>query len=71
MSSVTVSLPVSFGPEINIGKRGLGCVSVLLISTCYESGSDCILAKTNMVIWALHFGKDTNKCDRWHSHVLS
>ena len=43
---------------------------VLLISTCDESDSDCILANINM-IWALHFGKDRDKCDRWHSHLLS
>ena len=43
---------------------------VLLISPCDESDSDRVLANIN-VAWALHLGKDRDKCDRWHSHLLS
>lgn len=43
---------------------------VLLISTCDESDSDHVLANIN-VAWALHLEKDRDKCDRWHSHLLS
>lgn len=45
--------------------------SDVLISTWEDSDSDYISAKTNMAVCTSHFGKGTNKCDRWHGPMLS